>query len=147
MRPSHHPEGVRCLVRLAAGPMVILASLLAVACGDNTVLPTGTGTPGAGGTTAPATSDPRSLEASTIEFDGDSFEPENLDVPRGTPVSIHNASGETLTIVVQGRDEAASGEELVVEPDASVQLRVDLPGAYIVTSADDPQKTASIFIS
>lgn len=147
MRPSHHPEGVRRLVRLAAGPMVILASLFAVACGDDNVLPAGTGTPGASGTAVSTGTGAQQVELTTIEYTDEGFEPENLDVPRGTPVSVHNATSDALTVVVQGRDEAASGEELVVEPDASVQLRVDLPGAYIVTKADDPQMTASIFIS
>jgi hypothetical protein len=128
--------------RILIAPVAVIP-IAAVACSSNMVTDS-TAIPAA--TASPATSG--ALPAETvIEFTPDGFVPAQVEAPEGSRVILRNATDETMTFVVQGREDGASEDEISVEPGESVDIGLDRVGAYILTLTDDPLVTAGVFIS
>jgi plastocyanin len=102
-------------------------------------------------TTSPAaeeTQPPNSGEVAAIEVTEDGFTPDRLEVTQGTRVTLTNATASKQSVVVKGRDfEGGDDGRLDIEAGQTLDLNLYQVGAYILTLGDDPQTTASIFIS
>lgn len=125
-----------------AGLMMLLAS---AACGDTTVTGTGTGT---GSPTVEPPTTESSGAAASIELTDDGFSPDRTEISQGTRLTLRNATKSKQSVVIQGRDFGGNdGNEFTLEAGQSLDLNVHQLGAYVLTLANDPLVTASIFIS
>ena len=128
---------------LACGLLGIVCLFGLVGCGEDTIKTTEAGDMA----TEPATP-PKSATTVAIELSDKGFSPDRTEVSEGTIVTLRNATDSEQSIVVKGRDLGGSdGDRLTLEPGQTVGLNVRQLGAYILTLADDPQVTASIFIT
>lgn len=139
MHTTHRSLRLRLLALVAAA-----APLAALGCSSETT-PTTLPTPDAA--LSATASDAAAAVETIIEFADGSFVPDQVDAPEGSRVMVHNTSSESITFVVQGREEGASSGEVTVPAGESVDLGLSQPGAYILTLTDDPLISAGVFIS
>lgn len=113
------------------------------ACSDATGSPTA-----ATSATAELPTTASSQGVANIELTDKGFSPDRTEVSQGTKVTLRNATDSRQSVVVKGRDLGGSdGDRLTLEPGQSLDLNIQQLGAYVLTLADDPQVTASVFIS
>jgi hypothetical protein len=142
MRPFQQPG--RASLRGWTFTIAIAAFCLGLAaCSDVTPATT------AATSVTPASSLPADTAAvAAIELTDQGFSPDRTEVREGTRLTLRNATDSRQSVVIKGRDFGGSdGDEVTLEPGQTVSLNVRQLGAYILTLADDPQVTASIFIS
>jgi hypothetical protein len=68
-----------------------------------------------------------------------------VEVTQGTRLTLRNGTESALSVVIKGRGE--NPDDITIEAGQTVDLNVHQLGAYVITLADDPRVTASIFIS
>lgn len=83
-----------------------------------------------------------------IELTDKGFAPDRTEITQGTRLALRNATDTKQSVVVKGRDFGGDdGNSFTLEPGQTLDLNVHQLGAYVLTRADDPRVTASIFIS
>ena len=144
MRLLHDGDGVLHWHRPLAWAVAATLSLcLLTACSDSTASPTAAGS---------STSQPPTVTGlaavTAIELTDEGFSPDRTEVKQGARLTLRNATDSKQSVVVKGRDfGGANGKSVTLEAGQTIDLDVRQLGAYVLTLADDPQVTASIFIS
>ena len=95
--------------------------------------------------TTTVTTDVSDGQPTVIEYSDGRFEPDHIEVVRGTVVQITNRSDAPISVVMTGTA-LVDRESHEVEAGASFELRLDAAGAQVLTIGDDPDVTGSIMV-
>lgn len=142
MIPRHSPERHQRLFRFHTWAFVLalipIVLLVVTACSE-AVEPETLATTPTGGSLA-ATS-----QSQTITIEDDGFQPESVEVVEGTTVTFRNNTDSDISLVITGTGED-SDRVRQLAPGALLDVRLDAPGARVLTIEDQPDVAGTVMV-
>lgn len=142
MIPHHSPGRHQRLFRfhtwafvLALVPIVLLVVAACTEAGEPEALTT---TPSDGSLAATS-------QSQTITIEEDGFQPESVELVEGTTVTFRNNTDSDISLVITGTGED-SDRVRQLAPGALIDVRLDAPGARILTIEDQPDVAGTVMV-